>query len=125
MGKTKTIDKEELKRRTKAFAHRCVKLAMRLPETPLGKHIRLQLIRSATSTAANYRAACLGQSTPTFTAKLSIVIEEADECAFWIEFIIDEKLMKKELVEPLLNEAGELVSIFISSRKTIQTGKKY
>ncbi len=87
MGKTKTIDKEELKRRTKAFAHRCVKLAMSLPETPLGKHIRLQLIKAATSTAANYRAACLGQSTPTFTAKLSIVIEEADECAFWIEFI--------------------------------------
>lgn len=109
---------EGLKDRTKQFAHRCVKLAMALPETYLGRHIRGQLIRCATSVASNYRAACLAQSKAGFVSKLSIVLEEADESYFWLEFIIDEKLLKKELVEPLLKEADELTAIFISSRKT-------
>ena len=50
---------EELIKRTKAFAHRCVKLAMAFPETTLGKHVRGQLIKCSTSVAANYRATCL------------------------------------------------------------------
>ncbi len=112
------MNKEELKERTKAFAHRCVKLAMSLPDTPLGNHIRYQLIRAGTSVGANYRAARIAQSKASFVAKLSIVVEEVDETAFWMEFIIDENLMKQELIKPLLTEAGELTAIFISSRKT-------
>lgn len=90
---------EELITRTKTFAHRCVKLAMALPETTLGKHVRGQLIRCSTSVAANYRATCLSQSKVSFIAKISIVLEESDETAFWLEFIIDEKLLKKNLVQ--------------------------
>jgi four helix bundle protein len=112
------MNSEELIERTKKFAHRCVKLAMALPETALGKHIRGQLIRCSTSVAANYRATCISHSKAAFTAKLSIVLEEADETAFWLEFIIDEKLLKQNLVQPLLIEAGELTAIFASSRKT-------
>jgi len=112
------MNREELIRRTKEFAHRCVKLATALPETPLGKHIRGQLIRCSTSVAANYRAACLAQSKASFIAKISIVLEETDEAAFWLEFIIDEMLLKKNLVEPLLQEAEALTAIFASSRKT-------
>lgn len=100
------------------FAHRCVKLASALPETSLGKHISGQLIRCSTSVAANYRATCLSQSKPSFIAKISIVVEEADEAAFWLEFIIDEKLLKMNLIEQLLSEARELTAIFVSSRKT-------
>jgi four helix bundle protein len=55
--------------------------------------------------AANYRATCLSQSKASFTAKLSIVLEETDESAFWLEFIIDENLLKDNLVKPLLQEA--------------------
>ncbi len=109
---------EELKDRTKQFAHRCVKLALALPKTQLGKHISNQLIRCSTSVASNYRASCLAQSKASFVAKLSIVIEEADESAFWLEFIVDENLLKTNLVEPLLKEAQELTAIFVSSRKT-------
>jgi four helix bundle protein len=109
---------EELKLRTKEFAHRCVKLSMVLPNTSIGNHIRGQLIRCSTSVAANYRAARLAQSKASFISKLSIVIEEADESYFWLEFIIDENLLKKHLVEPLLKEADELTAIFITSRKT-------
>jgi len=73
------MDKEELKSRTKKFAHRCVKLAMSLPKTSLGNHVRNQLIKSSTSVAANYRAACIAQSKASFISKISIVIEEAAE----------------------------------------------
>ena len=118
------MDREELAERTKKFAHRCVKLAIALPETVLGKHIRGQLIRSSTSVAANYRATCLSHSKAGFTAKLSIVLEEADESAFWLEFIIDEKLLKKNLLESILKEARELTAIFASSRKTASTKNK-
>ena len=115
------MDRDELTKRTKEFAHRCIKLAMALPETALGRHIQGQIIRCSTSVAANYRATCLSQSNASFIAKISIVLEEADEAAFWLEFIIDEKLLKKNLVTPLLKEAEELTKIFAASRKTAST----
>jgi four helix bundle protein len=109
---------DELKLRTKEFAHRCVKLSMALPNTQLGNHLRGQLIRCSTSVASNYRAACISQSKASFISKLSIVIEEADESYFWLEFIIDENLLKIHLLQSLLKEADELTAIFIASRKT-------
>lgn len=114
------MDSKELKRRTKEFAHRCVKLAFALPNTKLGRHVQGQLIRCSTSVAANYRATILAQTKAVFISKISIVIEEADESAFWLEFIIEENLIKKDLVAPLLCEAKELTSIFIATRKTSQ-----
>ncbi len=114
------MDNEKLKERTKNFAHRSVKLALALPKSVLGNHIEKQLIRCSTSVAANYRAALMAQTKPAFISKISIVIEEADETEFWMEFIMDEKLMKKEKVLPLYTEAHELSSIFITTRKTAQ-----
>ncbi len=115
---------KDLKLRSKNFAHRCVKLAVSLPKTKLGNHIEGQLIRSATSVAANYRAACIGQSKKSFIAKLSIVIEEIDESNFWIEFLIEENLLDKEKCEHLLKESAELTSIFIASRITAEKNIK-
>lgn len=117
------MNKEELKNRTKAFAHRCVKLALALPDSILATHIKKQLIRCSTSVAANYRAVCLAQSKAAFVSKISIVVEEADESYFWLEYIIDEKLLDRVKVESLLNEANELTSIFIASRKTASNKK--
>lgn len=108
----------ELKARTKEFAHRCVRLASALPDTDFGRLIRGQLMRSATSVASNYRAACLAQTKAAFAAKLSIALEEADESAFWLEFVMDESLMTVALVHPLHGEAEELTRIFAASRKT-------
>ena len=113
----------ELKLRTKIFAHRCVKLAVSLPNTYLGNHIKGQLIRASTSVAANYRATCLAQSKAAFIPKISIVLEEADESAFWLDFIIDEQLIAEERVRPLFNEATELTAIFTKSRITAQKNK--
>lgn len=85
------MNESELKQRTKQFAHKCVKLSMYLPKNYLGNHIKGQLIRCSTSVAANYRAVCIAQSRKSFVAKLGIVVEEVDECHYWLEFIIDEK----------------------------------
>ena len=112
------MNKDELKKRTKLFAHRCVKLAVSLPKTILGQHISKQLIRCSTSVAANYRAACLAQSKASFVSKISIVLEEADESLFWLEFIIDEHLVVESKIEQLLKESNELTAIFFSVRKT-------
>jgi four helix bundle protein len=117
------MNREELRKRTKDFAHRCVKLATALPNTPLGRHVRAQLIRCGTSVGANYRAACIAQSRASFTAKLNIVLEEADESCFWLEFAIDEKLLPKSRVVPLLDEGKKLTSLFASSTKTLRTSK--
>lgn len=118
------MDRDELIRRLKQFAHRCVKLALALPENVLGRHIRGQLIRCSTGAAANYRAACVAQSRAAFVAKLSIVIEEVDESCFWMEFIIDEGLLAKKRVAPLFAEGKELKAIFISARHTTRTNRK-
>ncbi len=110
----------ELKERAKKFAHRCIRLSFSLPKNVLGNHLAKQLIRSSTSVAANYRASCLAQSKSAFASKISIVLEEADESYFWIEFIMDEKLIPKERVVKLLKEGDELTRIFAASRKTSQ-----
>lgn len=118
------MDKEELKHRAKAFAHRCVKLCATLPKTILGRHVSGQLIRCSTSVAANYRAVCTAQSRATFISKLAIVIEESDESSFWIEFASDEKLVKQEKIIDLLQEAQELTAIFVASQNTARRNKK-
>ena len=114
---------DDLKIRTKSFAHRCVKMASALPNSNLGRHIKGQKIRCATSVAANYRAAYVAQSKPSFIAKLSIVVEETDESLFWLEFILEEKLLNDSKIAPLLKEAGELTAIFIAARKTAKRRK--
>jgi len=112
------MDADELKRRTKSFALRVLKLAASLPPTIEGKAIRGQLVRAGTSVGANYRAACRGRSRAEFAAKIGVVEEEADESAFWLELIIDSAFLKESRVRPLLDEANEITKIMANSRKT-------
>src|SRR5688500_12744591 len=109
------MTQDELKTRTKVFALRSVKLAGALPRSFLGRHIAGQLTRSATSVSANYRAACRAKSSADFIAKMGIVEEEADESVFWIEFAVDTNLVSRSRVSDLLNEANQLVAIFVAS----------
>ena len=110
------MNAEELKARTKQFALRILKLVAALPGNVQGKAVGGQLVRSGTSVAANYRAACRGRSKAEFIAKLGVVEEEADESAFWLEIIIDGGLLPKAKVQPLLLEANELTKIMAKSR---------
>jgi len=119
------MNEYDLKKRTKKFAHDCVKLAMLFPFNKLGNHIQGQLIRCSTSVPANYHAACVAQSKKSFVAKISIVIEEADESNFWLVFAKDENLSNNsKLHDYLIKESEELTSIFIASRKTAQANIK-
>jgi four helix bundle protein len=110
------MNADDLKKRTKQFALRVLKLVAALPNTVAGRAIGGQLVRSGSSVGANYRAACRGRSKAEFIAKLGIVEEEADESGYWMEVIIKGELLKRKQVEPLLNEANELTRIFAQSR---------
>jgi four helix bundle protein len=113
---------EELKARTKAFAIRIITLVDAMPRTQAGQAIGRQLLRSATSVGANYRAACRAQSRAEFAAKISIVVEEADETLYWLELLKESGLITSEPLAQLLREANELVAIAVSSRKTAKGG---
>ncbi|MBC8107517.1 MAG: four helix bundle protein [Anaerolineae bacterium] len=107
---------DELKARTKSFAMRVMKMISVLPKSIEAKAVANQLVRSGTAVGANYRATCRARSRAEFIAKIGIVEEEADESAFWLELIIESKLLTPTRVQPLLNEANELVAIMAASR---------
>ena len=113
------MDEKELKERTKRFALETIKLVGQLPRTVVAQTIGRQFVRAGTSVGANYRSACRGRSRAEFAAKLGVVEEEADESAFWMEVIIEAGLLERSLVQPLLDEAEELVAIMVSSRKSV------
>jgi len=109
---------DELKARTKAFALRTIKLVDAMPRGRASQVIARQLLRSATSVGANYRTACRAQSKADFTAKVSIVLEEAEESLYWLELIVESGLMKAARLRGLMQEASEIVAILSASRKT-------
>lgn len=121
--KVRKMNELELKKRTKQFALRVMKLVGALPQNAVGRPIGNQLIRSATSVGANYRAACRGRSKAEFVSKLSIVIEEADESCYWLELIIEGELLSRDKVEALLDEANQITAIMVASRKTAKGEK--
>jgi four helix bundle protein len=112
------VDKQELLRRTKTFALRSLRLVDHLPRTMSGRAIGNQLVRSATSVGANYRAACRSRSRVECAAKLGVVAEESDESVYWLELISEAKLLPETKVRDLLKEANELTAIFTSARRT-------
>lgn len=113
----------ELKKRTRAFALRIIRLAESLPKTRTADVIGKQLLRSGTSVGANYRASCRAKSQADFIAKLGIVEEEADETIYWMELLVDSSLVEKARVAELLDEANQIVAIIVSSIKTARQGK--
>ena len=106
---------EDLKERTKQFALRIMRLVDVLPNTPKGRTLANQVVRSGTSVAANYRAACRGRSRAEFISKIGVVEEEADETALWLELIVADKILPEKKILPLLAEANELVAIMAAS----------
>ena len=113
-----TFQHEELKKRTKAFAIRIVKLFRSLPKTEEARIIGRQVLRSGTSVAANYRAVCRARSKAEFISKIGVVVEEADETVFWLEMLIETKIVPAQKLSALLKEANELLAIFAASQRT-------
>ena len=121
--KSQGMTEKELKIRTRKFAVDVLNFVDKLPNRRSGNIIDNQLGRSASSVAANYRAACRGRSHAEFIAKIGIVEEEADESTFWLDIIPDTKNATIEDVEPLLKEARELTAIFTAASKTAKQNK--
>jgi four helix bundle protein len=117
------MNAKDFKERSRQFAIRVISLVDALPQQRSADVLGRQLLRSATSVAANYRAACRARSTAEFIAKMGIVEEEADESQGWIEMIADAGLVKKERVEELIKEAGELTAMTVASIKTARRNK--
>ena len=109
---------DALKARTMDFAIRIFHLVEALPKSLQGRAVANQIIRSGTSMAANYRAACRARSRAEFIAKIGVVEEEADEMLFWLELIIETGLLPLTKLKPLLREADEIVSIMAASLKS-------
>ena len=109
--------REQLKQRTKAFALRVIRLYQSLPANTESQIIGKQLLRSSTSVAANYRAACRSRSNAEFYSKISIVFEEADENLFWLEMLTEAGIVKAELLVELCRENEEIIKIMVIARK--------
>ena len=114
------MNSTELQLRLKKFAYRLIPLCEVFPSKKISKIIEDQLLRSAFSAAANYRAACKAQSDKAFRSKLSIAFEEMDEALFWLEVLADTKLIAGDKLSLLIKEADELTRILAASRKTIE-----
>ena len=113
------MDEQEFKKRTKELALRIIKLVSSLPKNTVSDVIGKQLIRSGTSVGANYRSACRARSTADLIAKLRIVEEEADECLYWMELIVEAKLVDASNLRSIMSETNEIVAMTVASIKTL------
>jgi len=112
------MDSSELRDRTKQFALRVIRMVRALPKTTEARAVGGQIVRSGTAVGANYRTACRARSKKEFAARMGIVLEEADETAYWLELITESNMLTAKQVQPLLDEANELIAIFVRSCKT-------
>ena len=125
MEKIDKIDfAERFRERTKTFVINNIKLYRSLPKTDEARIIGKQLLRSASSVGANYRAVCRARSQAEFHSKLSIVVEEADESVFWMEILIGADIVKRTEIDILLTEANEILKVVSAARKTASDNKK-
>ena len=114
---------KQLQDRTKKFAVNIIEAFARLPKTEPARVIGRQFLRSGTSVAANYRAACRARSTADFISKIGVVTEEADETHFWFELSVESEQVKIAVVEPLMTECAELLRIFSASLATAKANR--
>ena len=112
------MTKEQMLKRTKAFALRVIKAVKALPKTDVSDVLGRQMLRSGTSVGANYRAACRAKSTSDFVNKLKIVEEECDETLYWMELLVESETYPLRRLEPLMQEAEEILAIIVSALRT-------
>jgi len=114
---------EQMKYRTKQIGLEVIRLIDELPNKPSAWTVAKQIVKSSTSIGANYRAACRAKSTPDFLNKLKIVEEETDETIYWLEVLMESKLILRERISNLLSETNEILSIIVTSIKELSRNK--
>jgi four helix bundle protein len=115
--------RELFKRRTKDLALRVINPCDALPTKASTRVICNQLLRSGTSVGANYRSACRARSPAEFCAKMGIVEEELDESLYWLELLIETQTIKRERLQPLVEEMNELLAMTVASITTARRKK--
>jgi four helix bundle protein len=115
---------EEFKRRTKLLAVRVIRLVSVLPDNSVGQVMDKQLLRSASSIGANYRAASRAKSPADMVNKLKIVEEEADETLYWLELLIEAEVMSEARLADLITETNEILAMTVASIKTLRAKQK-
>ena len=110
-----------VKDRTKQLGLRIIRLVQALPRNDVAGILGKQLLRSGTSVGANYRAACRGRSPADMIAKLKIVEEEADESCYWMELLIEAKIVPSKRLQPLQLETNEILAMTVASIKTLRS----
>jgi four helix bundle protein len=118
------MNQQEFKNRTKQLAIRTIKVVESLPKTTTAQVIGKQVLRSSTSVGANYRAACRAKSTPDMLYKLAIVEEEADETSYWLELLVEAKIISEVRLKNLMSEVDEITAMIVSSIKTLRQKPK-
>ena len=118
------MNKKDLQDRLKKFAITVVKFSEGLPEKAGFRTVKNQIVRCASSSAANYRAACRAKSTADYINKMQIVEEELDETMFWLEFIVGLSEEYRSKVSSLWKEGDELLAIIVSSIVTTKRNRK-
>ncbi len=111
----------DLKKRTKHYALRIIKLFKSLPKTIEASIIGKQILRSGTSVGAQYREACRARSDAEFISKMESSLQELDETAYWLELLIESEIVPSKLLGDLVLETDELIAIFVSSVKTTKS----
>jgi four helix bundle protein len=107
----------DLKERTKAYARRIIRLFVSLPNETVAQVLGKQMLRSGTSVGANYREANRGRSKAEFVAKVGDCLREVDETAYWLELLVDEKLVSAPKMAALIDETQQLTAIFVTILK--------
>jgi four helix bundle protein len=117
------MEADELKRRTKDFALRIIRLVESLPRSRSADVIGQQILRSATSIGANYGAACKARSRADFISKITVAEEEADESQYWLDLLADSGLARRDQLSNLMKESRGLTAIFTASGKTAKRNR--
>jgi len=116
-------DRQDLRKRTREFALRIIKLYAALPKTTEAQVLGRQVLRSGTSVGAHYREACRAKSNADFISKIEGALQELDETLYWIELLAEAKILSANRLGPLERETNQLIAMFVSMAKGMKQKK--
>ncbi|MGI8838065.1 MAG: four helix bundle protein [Pyrinomonadaceae bacterium] len=115
-----TNTRQDLRKRTREFALRIIKLYASLPKTVEAQVLGKQILRSGTSVGAQYSEACRAKSNADFVSKIEGALQELDETRYWLELLVDSNIVSSKRLKALKEETNELISMFVSMAKGVK-----
>ncbi|HEX9423508.1 MAG TPA: four helix bundle protein [Pyrinomonadaceae bacterium] len=122
-GMMNDIERRDLRKRTKMFALRIIKLYASLPKSTEAQILGKQVVRSGTSVGAHYREAKRARSTAEFISKVEVTLQELDETIYWLELLWESQTVTEARLSSLKDEAEQLMKILVTSAKTAKKNR--